>query len=212
GVDAATGAPMWEKLIYNEAGVAVAKEKTFNYAEATLQESGSALPKFQGGFNNTFTYQNLSLRVNTYFSYGAKIFSNNLRYMMNDGHEPYYNQIVLPEGSKVWTGPGDTEATEPSPQNSANSTETSSRYLKDASYFTIRNIALNYRLPASIAKKLSFDGISVGVSADNVATFSKFLGQDPQVTITPGSFALPGLQDFKYPNSRQYLLNINFTF
>ncbi|RYE19967.1 MAG: SusC/RagA family TonB-linked outer membrane protein, partial [Sphingobacteriales bacterium] len=212
GVDAATGAPMWEKLVYNEDGKAVAKEKTFNYAEATLQESGSALPKFQGGFNNTFTYQNISLRVNTYFSYGAKIFSNNLRYMMNDGHEPYYNQIVLPKGSKVWTGPGDTEATEPSPQNSANSTETSSRYLKDASYFTIRNISLSYKLPASIAKKLSFDGILIGVSADNVATFSKFLGQDPQTTITPGSFALPGLQDFKYPNSRQYLLNVNFTF
>ncbi|MEO6149622.1 MAG: SusC/RagA family TonB-linked outer membrane protein, partial [Mucilaginibacter sp.] len=214
GVDAATGAPQWEKLIYNEAGVAVAKEKTSVYSEAvaTQQESGSALPKFQGGFNNTFTYQNLSLRINTYFSYGAKIFSNNLRYMMNDGHEPYYNQIVLPDGAKVWSGPGDTEATEPSPQNSANSTETSTRYLKDASYFTIRNIALSYRLPAFIAKKLSFDGISIGVSADNVATFSKFLGQDPQTTITPGSFALPGLQDFKYPNSRQYLLNINFTF
>ncbi|RYY37570.1 MAG: SusC/RagA family TonB-linked outer membrane protein [Sphingobacteriaceae bacterium] len=212
GVDAATGAPLWEKLVYNEAGEAVAKEKTSNYAEATLQESGSALPKFQGGFNNTFTYKQFSLRVNTYFSYGAKIFSNNLRYMMNDGHEPYYNQIRLPDGAKVWTGPGDTEATEPSPQNSANSTETSSRYLKDANFFTIRNIAFNYTLPAAFAKKLSFEGISVGVSADNVATFTSFLGQDPQTTITPGSFAMPGLQDFKYPNSRQFLLNINFNF
>ncbi|RVT96476.1 SusC/RagA family TonB-linked outer membrane protein [Mucilaginibacter limnophilus] len=212
GVDAATGSPLWEKLVYNEAGESVAVEKTSNYSEATYQEAGSALPKYQGGFNNTFTYKDFSLRVNTYFSYGAKIFSNNLRYMRNDGNEPYYNQIVLPEGSKIWSGPGDTEATEPSPQNSAGSTETSTRYLKDASYFTIRNISFNYNLPASFAKKLNFEGISVGVSADNVATFTNFLGQDPQTTITGGNFAMPGLQDFKYPNNRQYLLNINFNF
>jgi hypothetical protein len=55
-------------------------------------------------------------------------------------------------------------------------------------------------------------GVSIGVTADNVATFSKFLGQDPQTTITPGNFAMPGISDFKYPNNRQYLLVINFNF
>ena len=132
--------------------------------------------------------------------------------MMNDGHEPYYNQIKLPDGAKVWTGPGDTQATEPSPQNNANSTETSTRYLKDGSYFTIRNIAFNYILPNVWANKIAMKGVSVGVTADNVATFSKFLGQDPQTTITPGNFAMPGISDFKYPNNRQYLLVINFNF
>lgn len=212
GVDAATGAPTWEKIIYNTDGQAVAKERTFNYAEATNQEVGSALPKFQGGFNNSFRYKNINLRVSTYFSVGNKVFSNNLRYMMNDGHEPYYNQIKLPDGAKVWSGPGDTEATEPSPQNNANSTETSTRYLKDGSYLTIRNIALSYTLPNAWANKIAMKGVSVGVTADNVATFSKFLGQDPQTTITPGSFAMPGISDFKYPNNRQYLLTVNFNF
>lgn len=212
GVDAQTGAPVWEKIIYNTQGQAVAKEKTLNYAEATNQEVGSALPKYQGGFNNSFRYKNFNLRVSTYFSYGNKVFSNNLRYMMNDGHEPYYNQIMLPDGAKVWTGPGDTHATEPSPQNSANSTETSTRYLKDGSYFTIRNIAFNYTLPTAWAHKIAMKGVSVGVTADNVVTFSNFLGQDPQTTITPGSFAMPGISEFKYPNNRQYLLTVNFNF
>jgi TonB-linked SusC/RagA family outer membrane protein len=212
GVDAETGAPVWEKIIYNSEGQAVASEKTLDYSQATNQEVGSALPKYQGGFNNSFRYKNFNLRVSTYFSYGNKVFSNNLRYMMNDGHEPYYNQIRLPDGSKIWSGPGDTEATEPSPQNSANSTETSTRYLRDGGFFTIRNIALSYTLPVAFANKISMRGITVGVTADNVATFSNFLGQDPQTTITPGSFVMPGVSDFKYPNNRQYLLNINFNF
>jgi len=212
GVDSQTGAPVWEKVIKDENGNAVATERTSKYAEATAQESGSALPKYQGGFNNSFRYKSFGLRVSTYFNYGNKVFSNNLRFMMNDGHEPYYNQINLPDGASVWSGPGDVDATEPSPQNSANSTETSTRYLRDGSYFTIRNIALSYTLPQAFVKKLNFNAITVGLTADNVATFSNFLGQDPQTTITPGSFATPGVSDFKYPNNRQYLLTVNFNF
>ncbi|WP_228098893.1 SusC/RagA family TonB-linked outer membrane protein [Pedobacter sp. MC2016-24] len=212
GVDAQTGAPVWEKIIYNTAGQAVASEKTSDYAQATNQEVGSALPKYQGGFNNSFRYKSFNLRVSTYFNYGNKVFSNNLRFMMNDGHEPYYNQIKLPKGSKIWTGPGDTQATEPSPQNSANSTETSTRYLRNGSYFTIRNIAFSYTLPVTWAKTISMDNITLGVTADNVVTFSNFLGQDPQTTITPGSYATPGVSDFKYPNNRQYLFTVNFNF
>jgi TonB-linked SusC/RagA family outer membrane protein len=212
GVDAQTGGPVWEKVNKDENGNVTSRERTLNYAEATTQEVGSALPKWQGGFNNNFRYKNFNLRVSTYFNYGNKVFSNNLRFMMNDGHEPYYNQIRLPEGSKIWSGPGDTEATEPSPQNSANSTETSSRYLMNGSYFTIRNIALSYTLPKNVAKKISMENITVGLSADNVVTFSDFLGQDPQTTITPGSFVTPGVSDFKYPNNRQFLFTLNFNF
>ncbi|WP_377116735.1 SusC/RagA family TonB-linked outer membrane protein [Mucilaginibacter litoreus] len=212
GVDAQTGAPVWEKVVYDSEGKAVASEKTSDYAQATIQEVGSALPKFQGGFNNSFRYKNLNLRVSTYFNYGNKVYSNNLTFMMNDGHEPYYNQIKLPDGAKVWSGPGDTQATEPSPQNSSNSTATSTRYLRDGSYFTIRNIALSYTLPKAWAKRINMDGISVGLTADNVATFSNFLGQDPQTTIQPSTYAMPGVSDFKYPNNRQYLLTVNFNF
>jgi len=74
---------------------------------------------------------------------------------MNDGNEPYYNQIKLPSGYKIWTHPGDV-ATEPSPQNAANSTETSTRYLKDGDFLAIRNISLSYKLPKSMGEPLAY--------------------------------------------------------
>lgn len=211
GVDSQTGSPRWEKQVKNAAGEVISTEKTANYAEATNQEVGSALPKYQGGFNNSFRYKNFGFRVSTYFNYGNKVFSNNLRFVMNDGHEPYYNQLQLPDGASIWAQPGDN-ATEPSPQNSAGSTETSTRYLKNGSYFTIRNMALTYALPQTFVNRLKMQAVTVGVTADNVYTFSNFLGQDPQTTITPGGFATPGVSDFKYPNNRQYLLTVNFQF
>lgn len=210
GVDAQTGAPLWEKIVKGENG-STTVETTSRYAEATLQEVGSALPKYQGGFNNTFTYKNLSLGISTYFLYGNKVYSNILRFTMNDGNEPYYNQIVLPSGYNIWTKPGDI-ATNPSPQNSANSTEVSTRYLKDGSYLSIRNITLGYNLPQSVATKLGMQNIAISVSADNVYTFTKFLGQDPQTTIQADIYTTPGVNDFKYPNNHQYLLNINVKF
>jgi TonB-linked SusC/RagA family outer membrane protein len=211
GVDPQTGGPLWEKVSKDAQGNVTAKSTTSKYSEATFQEVGSALPTFQGGLTNQFRYKDLSLSVNAYFLSGNKVFSNNLRFVMNDGSEPYMNQIVLPSGYNIWTKPGDI-ATNPSPQNSANSTETSTRFLKSGNFFSIRNITLSYKLPASYVQRLKMNGVVVSVSADNVYTFSKFLGQDPQTTITPGTFVTPGVSDFKYPNNRQFLFNIDFKF
>jgi len=211
GVNPQTGAPQWEVLTKDPNGNVTGQQATSDYSAATFQEVGSALPKFQGGITNQWKYKNISLSVNAYFLSGNKVFSNNLRFVMNDGNEPYLNQIVLPKGYSMWTNPGDI-ATNPSPQNTANSTETSSRYLMDGSFLSIRNITLSYSLPASVISKLKVEGITLSVSADNVHTFTKFVGQDPQTTITPRAFVTPGVSDFKYPNNRQFLFNINFRF
>ncbi|MBV9961750.1 MAG: SusC/RagA family TonB-linked outer membrane protein, partial [Parafilimonas sp.] len=211
GVDPQTGAPMWQKIVKDNNGNVTSVEATSNYADATFQEVGSALPKYQGGFINTFTYKNFSLNIDFYYLQGNKVYSNDLRFVMNDGNEPYYNQIVLPSGYSIWTKPGDI-ATNPSPQNAANSTEVSTRYLQDGSYISLRNITLGYNLPQSLVQRWGLNNAAVSVSADNVYTFTKFLGQDPQTTIQPGAFVTPGVSDFKYPNNHQYLLNIDLKF
>lgn len=211
GVDPQTGAPLWEQLVKDADGHITDRKTTSNYSQATLQEVGSALPSFQGGMTNTFRYKQFSFSVNAYFLSGNKVYSNNLRFVMNDGNEPYYNQVVLPDDYSIWQQPGDI-ATNPSPQNSANANEPSTRYLMDGRYLSIRNLTLGYQLPRSLVKKWNMKDIQVSVSADNVYTFTGFLGQDPQTTIQPGDTATPGVSDFKYPNNHQYLLNINFKF
>lgn len=211
GVDKETGAPLWEVLEKDADGKVVSSKATSDYAAATYQEVGSALPKLQGGLTSEWKYKNIGLRVNAYFLSGNKVFSNSLRFVMNDGMEPYYNQIVLPGGYSTWAKPGDN-ATEPSPQNAANATETSTRYLKDGSFIALRNIALSYELPTPWVQRIGLDGVTLSVTADNVYTFTDFLGQDPATTITSGSFVMPGVSDFKYPNNRQYLFNVNIRF
>lgn len=209
GVDPATGAPLWEKVIKDSLGN-VKKSTTSKYADATLEPVGSAVPNFQGGMTNTFSYKNFSLSVNAFFVHGDKVYSNILRFTMNDGNEPLYNQIVLPKGYNIWTHPGD-HATNPSPQNAANSTAPSTRYLLDGSFIQLRNISLSYSA-RSLAKALHIEDLVFTLSADNIYTITNFIGQDPQVTITPQDYNMPGVNDFKYPNNHQYLFTIWFKF
>ncbi len=211
GVNAQTGAPQWEAVTKDAKGNITSRKATSDYAAATPQEVGSALPNYQGGFNNAFRYKNFSFSVNAYFVYGNKIYNNNKSIVMNDGHEPYLNQMVAPAGTVYWTKPGDI-ATEPSPQNAANSTSASSRYIENGSYINIRNVSVGYSLPKTFVKRIKLEAVNLSVTADNVYTFTKFDGQDPQTTITPGIYVTPGVSDFKYPNNHQYLFNINITF
>nr|WP_233276872.1 SusC/RagA family TonB-linked outer membrane protein [Mucilaginibacter paludis] len=211
GVNAQTGAPQWEVQTKDAKGNVTSTSVTSNYASATLQEVGSALPKYQGGFNNEFKYKSLSLRVNMYYVVGNKIYNANLSQVQNDGSEPYLNQMVATKGTVIWTHPGEI-ATDPSPQNNANSTSVSTRYLQDGNYISLRNVALGYSFPKPLAKRLKLNDINVSVSGDNIYTFTHYIGQDPSTNITPGNFATPGVADFKYPNNRQFLLNINVKF
>ncbi len=211
GVDPNTGAPLWEIINRDADGKIIGTETTSDLNKATMQEVGSALPKYMGSITSEWRYKNLTLSVNAYYLGGNKVYSNNLRFVMNDGHEPYYNQIVLPEGYSIWTKPGDI-ASNPSPQNSANSNLTSTRFLKDGSFFTIRNIILAYELPRNLTERMRMDGVTVSLSADNVYTFTKFLGQDPQTTIVSSDFSTPGVSDFKYPNNRQFMINVKLRF
>jgi len=211
GVDPQTGAPQWEHLEKDAEGNITDRTLTSNYAEATPQEVHSALPDFQGGIASNMRYKNISLNMNFAYTVGNYVYNFSQRMMDNDGHEPYYNLVVWEEGSSRWTKPGDI-ATHPSIQNSALSTENSSRYLQDGSFFKIRNITLRYELPLSVAKSMKLQGLAISASGENIFTFTNYWGQDPEVTINPTSWQMPGVSDFRYPGNRQYVLTVEVKF
>jgi len=211
GVDTETGAPLWEHLEKDADGNITSRTATSEYADATAQEVGHALPKFQGGFNSYMKYKGISLSMNFSYMSGNDVYNFTRKFMDNDGHEPYYNLMKWKDGWSRWAQPGDV-ATHPSIQNSALSTETSSRYLEKGSYLKLRNITLRYEIPQSIVKKLNLQQLSVSFSGDNLLTLTDYWGQDPEVTITPGSYVMPGVSDFKYPPNKQYIFTLDVRF
>lgn len=107
---------------------------------------------------------------------------------------------------KRWEKPGDI-ATHPRlvDGGNKNSQRNSSRYLEDGSYIRLRNVQLSYQIPSSLTSKLGLKSTSVYVSGDNLLTFTKYPGRDPEVGES-------GQDTYSYPNIRKIVFGLNVKF
>ena len=202
GIDPADGSVLW---------VGKNGETTHEYQDARSIEYGTPMPKFQGGFATDLRYRAFSLRGNFSYLSGNKIFNYFRRYVDHDLQETQFNVMMPRDDYRLWQKPGDI-ATKPLPQNARNSFDPSTRFIDDGSFLKVRNISLSYELPQQAVSKLKLSGMTVSIAGDNVYTFTNFWGQDPEVSIDPGSGNLPGYAEFKYPNNRQYVISLNIRF
>lgn len=81
----------------------------------------------------------------------------------------------------------------------------STYYLQDASYLRMKNIMLSYNFPKEMISKIKAKELNVYVSADNLITFTKFEGGDPERTSLTGNLA-------QYPQARIFNIGLNVKF
>jgi TonB-linked SusC/RagA family outer membrane protein len=206
GVDPATGDPLW-LLKTTGADGSVTETTTNVYNNATRVHVGTRNPKFSGGITNTFKYAGFSLSAFLTFVSGNKVYVYNRELFDDDGAYPTYNKMVLQDGWSRWEQPGDV-ATHPKAvvNGNKNSNKTSSRYLEDGSYLRLRNIRLTYNIPSSILQRYNIGGLEVFASADNLITWTKFSGVDPEVDLNDGT------SSSRYPSSKKLMFGINLNF
>lgn len=83
-------------------------------------------------------------------------------------------------------------------------TRPSSYFLKDASFFRIKNITLGYTLPTRLTQKAGISRLRVYFSGDNLLTFTPYKGLDPE---RPGDG-----YDTQYPQNKICSFGINVEF
>lgn len=103
----------------------------------------------------------------------------------------------------VWTV-GRTDGSIPNPYGSSLNYQTSSRFVESGSYLRLKNVQLGYNLPATLLKDKFISSLRVYLSANNLLTFTKYTGYDPEV----GS----GVDYGNYPQARTFLLGLNVNF
>ena len=215
GVDPDNGQPLWEDIIYDDNGNEIDRVPTSVYTDAAedYQVMGSPFPDFAGGFGTVLAYKGISLNVAFVYSYGNEIYHTNRQELDNDGENISVNAMKLQDGWSRWVNPGD-DATHPESVygGNMNSNKYSSRYLEDGSYLRLRNITLAYDLPAIYAQKIKLQGLRVYFSVDNLKTWTKYSGADPDVPLYLGAYNLPGTQFFKYPISKQFIVGLDISF
>jgi TonB-linked SusC/RagA family outer membrane protein len=211
GVDPQNGDPLWVRWEDDEGNIIHGADKvepskiltTNNFNNASNLFIKSSYPDFTGGLNNSFSYMNFSLDVYCNFVVGNSIYFGQRESIDDDGKVLSKNQMKLYKDWVRWENPGDI-ATHPRLLlgGNKNSSQPSSRYIEDGSFFRIQNIRFNYHIPNV------FSGINLYVNIENLALFSKFSGNDPDVnmespTVGQSIFGEP------YGSPRKILFGIN---
>ena len=84
-------------------------------------------------------------------------------------------------------------------------TEFDSRLLEDASFLRLKNVMIGYSLPDNLLKRTGFlRGIRIYVQGQNLLTFTKFSGLDPESSLN--------VYAAQYPMSRQFTFGLDLTF
>jgi len=146
-------------------------------------------PKYFGGLSNSFTYKNFSLEFTFQFV---------------NKQEPLYLYSFIPGSFGInqpidvlnrWQKPGDVSDIERFSENTSllssytNAAQSDLVY-GNASFIRLKNAAFSWNIPACILKKLSIKSGRLFCQGQNLLTFTKYQGLDPE----SGSSALPPLR------------------
>jgi hypothetical protein len=202
---------------------------------------GSPLSKFTFGFNNDFRYKNFGLTVYMNGSVGNKLM-NYVGRTLSDMSSMWTNQlqtavdraklepidpnkvypIVNSSGTTInnWFDDVDnvrvTDASTTIPRAVAGdpneNSRISDRYIEDGSYLRVKNISLSYFMPKSVTGKMHLDNMKVYVNLQNMWTFTKYTGLDPEIGASQANDNVFGLDNGRYPAARIYVFGMSITF
>jgi hypothetical protein len=85
-------------------------------------------------------------------------------------------------------------------------------YIEDGSYLRIQNISLGYTLPRKWVNKAQLQNVKIYANLQNVYTFTKYSGYDPEIGSMYGDALMNGLDYGRYPSPRIYTFGLNVTF
>lgn len=200
----------------NGDGVIDTKDQTF---------LGSPIPKFQLGFNNSFTYKNFDLNVFFTSSLGNKVFNQLLITQTNPQNNTNYFRSVLNYAQVAYKDPNESATNiynayvkNPNTKivglrndNTNENGRPSDLFIEDGSFIKCKNISLGYRVPEALLAKAHMHALRFYVTVSNAFMITKYSGMDPEI----GSWnpLQAGWDNGYYPQSRTFTIgaNLNLT-
>lgn len=150
----------------------------------------TVFPKYYGGLQNDFYYKNFQLSFLVQFT--NKI-APSYRFGASAPGNPRTNEpnYVLDR----WQSPGDIKSVQRYNSNFSLSTQflyatLSDAYYSNAGYARLKNASISYKLNDNILKRLYIEGLTFYAEGQNILTFTKFKGLDPET----GNLGLPPLR------------------
>ena len=184
---------------------------------------GNANPKFMGGLNNQIAYKDFDLSVFLNWVVGNDIYNAN-KIEMTDGAFPSLNMLKFMETRFTNVNDAGQVVTDPMALAALNANATIwspvrvQRYwlhswaIEDGSFLRINNLTFGYSLPSSLLKKVKVSKLRAFATVNNLATFTKYSGYDPEVNTRRSDPLTQGVDFAGYPRAKTWVMGINLTF
>jgi len=163
---------------------------------------GNPLPKFILGLNLNVKYKNFDITAYISGVFGKKVYNQ-------------YKAII--DRSKRLEEAGQTLPA--FDLNDTRSYQQSSYFVEDGSFLKIRNIDIGYTIPNNSVSKLRMSKARIYFQIQNLFTWTKYSGMDPDVSIVnmyqgnvPQRDLTGGIDTGRYPPSRQFIIGVNIEF
>ena len=200
---------VYEWLGFDDAGANIYRKAdgstTITPTSEDLVIRGNATPKWLVGWNNSIIWRNLSLNIFFYgaFDYDRLNISRFTTASMSGGsrfitlRDAYFNGWDYVENK--------SDAKYASVKNTDNKSYANTTFwLEDASFIKLKNVTISYTIPRHITR---FADIQLSVSAQDIFTFTKYKGMDPEVYSS-----YEGLDYGAYPIPRTITFGLKLTF
>lgn len=176
---------------YDNEGISVYNDGDFQ------QFIGSPLPTIYTGLGTNLSYKNFDLGLNFYGQFGNKIYNNTANAFFTAGS--------LANGRNVTTDvPGNGES-------NLNAPDVSTRFLEDGGFIRFNNATLGYTLQP---RNSAISSLRVYLTGQNLAVFTNYSGQDPEVNINKAIDGVPslGIDYTAYPRARTFIVGASVSF
>ncbi len=166
---------------------------------------GSPIPKLMYGFNFNVAYKGFDLTLFIQGVYGNKMYNGYRFWTMGWGEANYESDML-----KSWT-PENTNTDVPriflgDPNDNL---RVSTRFVESGSYLRIKNIQFGYTISPKVLKMIGMQSARVYVSSQNLLTFTKYNGFDPEIG---GGGLSVGIDRGEYPQPRVFMGGVSISF
>ncbi|MDN0071159.1 TonB-dependent receptor [Bacteroides caecigallinarum] len=171
---------------------------------------GNYMPKFTYGFGGKLWYKGFDLDINFQGVFGNKILNLNRRYIDNMEGNVNGTTIALERWQRE-DQPGNGQVNKANRKQTGYNGRTSTWHLEDGSYLRLQNVSLGYTFPKKWTNRFYVEKLRLYVSGQNLATFTKYSGYNPEVNARPDNALTPGEDYGTYPLARTFMFGINVT-
>lgn len=163
---------------------------------------GNPIPDVTMGFNLNLNFHSFDFGTSLYVSIGNDVARSYERFLTYSNKPDLYLDR--------WTGEGTSNSVPRASSEASNNQLFSSFYVEDGSFLRIQNVQLGYSIPTKYLSNMGLDQFRFYVAVNNVYTFTKYRGYNPDVSNSNPTSA--GVDLGQYPNTRTFTTGINVSF